>query len=227
MKTDAMMKTVAVIPAHNEEKNIKKVVEETRPHVNEVVVVDDGSQDNTAREAEDGGALVLKHEKNMGLGCAIRTGLEHALKSGADIIVTLDGDGQHNPKSIPTLVKKLVEDKADVVLGSRFLKSDNKKVPWIRNLSNTLSTRIIRFLTGYNITDSQSGFKAIKSDAIRRMNLKGKSMEIASEIILKARKNNLRLVEVPVETIYGDEKSDYRYVRDTLRIAFSIIKNTL
>lgn len=194
------MKTIAVLPAFNEEKTIADVLEKTRSFVDEMIVVDDGSTDRTREVALLHGATVVRHVINRGLGAALGTGFAAALRHEVGVVVTLDADGQHDPKEIPGLLKA-IEDGADVVIGSRMLQG---KMPWYRRVANTLGNFVTLFLFGAWVTDSQSGFRALTKHALLTMDLRTNRMEISSELIAEAKRHRLKLTEVPVTAIYTE-----------------------
>lgn len=212
------MRTICVIPAFNEEENIGWVVRECRNYVDEVIVVDDGSTDRTSSEAKEAGAIVLRHPRNMGKGAALRTGFREALRRGADIIVVIDGDGQHNPHDIPRLVRELLEKDADIVIGSRFLKKQLGGMPPQRVLSNLLTTTILRVFFGLKITDSQCGFRAYRRSAVEKLiNFKDNRYAAETEMLIDAKRFGLKISEVNIAVRYGEERSKIRPLRDTLR----------
>jgi UDP-N-acetylglucosamine---dolichyl-phosphate N-acetylglucosaminyltransferase len=195
------MNVYALIPAYNEEKTIADVLKSTMPHVDAIIVVNDGSSDRTAQIAQTHGAHVVSHVINRGLGAAIGTGFAAAQKLGADIVVTLDADGQHDATEIPKFVTA-IENDADVVIGSRMLK--RKGMPWYRQIANLLGNLVTFTLFGAWVTDSQSGFRAFNKFALSTIEIKTNRMEVSSELIAEARRNNLNLVEVPIKAIYTD-----------------------
>ncbi len=157
------MRTLIIIPAYNEELTIGSVVALARKY-GDVLVVDDGSSDRTSEIAQNAGAIVVKHETNMGKGAALRTGFDYALANGYDAAVCLDADGQHNPGEIPKLLEPILKDEADMVIGSRFLDGAKKSIPLYRRLGLwILNTTTNASLNGnLKVTDSQSGFRAMK-----------------------------------------------------------------
>ncbi len=196
------MKVIAIIPAYNEEKVIGEVVERTRGFVDEVIVVNDGSRDRSAEIARARGARVLSHSVNRGLGAAIGTGFAAALAHGADVAITLDADGQHDPSEIPLFVKA-IENGADVVIGSRML-TRLAGMPFHRKLA-TFAGNIVTFaLFGALVTDSQSGYRGFTRAAMQAIDIKTNRMEVSSEIIHEAHAKKLKLVEVPIKAIYTD-----------------------
>ena len=184
---------VAVIPAYNEEKTVGKIVAETRKYADKVVVVDDSSADKTAAEAKKHGAVVIRHKKNAGLGCSLRTGLAKALAVKGDIILTLDADGQHDPRYIRKFVEKINEG-YDFVLGERQL----YKYPLKKKIGNFFLTHATNFISGTNLKDTESGFRAFRRGALKKLYLKAERYEIAVEIIFEAGRNNLRAANIPI-----------------------------
>ncbi|MCC7551568.1 MAG: glycosyltransferase family 2 protein [Methanobacterium sp.] len=203
------MRIITIIPAYNEEDAIGNVVNGVNKY-SDILVVDDGSTDETSFLAVNAGARIVKHAKNMGKGAAIKTGLEYALDNDYDLMILLDGDGQHNPQCIPRLLDGM--NGVDVLIGSRFLDTTSLNMLLHRRLSNIITTQLIRFVTGYNLTDSQCGFRVIsKKAASLFINIPYNDYVYESEVLCKASENNLVVVEVPIECIYGDEKSYVRF----------------
>jgi len=199
------MKLITIIPAYNEEKAIKDVIYGAVKY-SDVLVVDDGSTDHTFKLAKKTGSEVIKHEKNRGKGAAIKTGLKYSLNSGYDVIILMDGDGQHNPLYIPSFISSIKN--AELVLGSRFIAGTPEDMPFQRRLSNKITTKIIKYVTGYEITDSQSGFRAIKSQVARIfLDIDYDDYVYESEMLYKAYKNKIRVVEVAIPCDYHEEKS--------------------
>ena len=194
---------VAAIPAFNEERTIAKLVLEAQKHVDVVLVCDDGSTDCTAEIAERMGADVIRHEKNLGYGAAIKTLFTIARELNADVLVTLDGDGQHNPREIPALVEPVLENKADIVLGSRFLGSEND-VPNHRRWGIKLITKLTGAASNHKLTDAQCGFRVYGRKALEGLSLVENGMGASVEVLMKAKKNSLTVVEVPAEVKYKE-----------------------
>lgn len=199
------MKAVIIIPAFNESQVIFEVLESLPKKLDgittvEVVVVDDGSQDQTANEAIKTKVNVIRHLLNRGLGAAIKTGFSWAKEHNADVVVTFDADGQHDPEDIPKLIRPIILKKADVVIGSRFL--NKQAIPFDRFLLNWFANFATFVLYGASSTDSQSGLRAFSKKAVNLIDFKADRMEFSSEILLEAKKNNLRLIEVPIKAIY-------------------------
>lgn len=202
------MRLVVVIPAYNEGKVIGSVVQSLPKHVTGVskiipVVVDDNSRDNTRKEAEAAGALCIHHEANLGAGGATVTGLEAAKSLHADIVVTMDGDGQHSPADLETIVRPLINKEVDVVLGSRLLAS-SEGMPLYKRFGNNLLNIVTYIFARTWVSDSQSGYKGFSGKAIRVIDLRTTGYEFCSEIIGELRTKKLKFKEVPISTIYTD-----------------------
>jgi UDP-N-acetylglucosamine---dolichyl-phosphate N-acetylglucosaminyltransferase len=197
------MKVFIVLPAYNEEASIVRVLDALRKEgYHSLIVVDDGSADRTAQGAQEHGADVYRHAINRGLGGALGTGISAALDAGADIIVTFDADGQHNPKDIKRLIVPIQKHQADVVIGSRLL--NPRGMPLIRRIGNRGLNIITWVLFGIWTTDSQSGLRAFSRTAAERISIKTNRMEVSSEIIKEIGRNNLRLREVAIKPIYTE-----------------------
>ncbi|OGL63520.1 hypothetical protein A3C09_00615 [Candidatus Uhrbacteria bacterium RIFCSPHIGHO2_02_FULL_47_44] len=195
------MKIVAVIPAYKEVTTIADVLTRTRSFVDEMIVVNDGSPDNTAEVASKNGALVVSHVINRGLGAAIGTGFAFAKKRGADVVITLDADGQHDPAEIPKFIDA-IKNGADVVIGSRMISRSG--MPWYRQVANILGNVSTLVLFGAYVSDSQSGFRAFSHKALEKIEIKTNRMEVSSELIAEAKAHGFSIVEVPIKAIYTD-----------------------
>lgn len=195
------MKIVAVIPAYKEATQIADVLTRTRSFVDEMIVVNDGSPDETAEVALKNGARVVSHVINRGLGAAIGTGFAFAKKRGADVVITLDADGQHDPAEIPKFIEA-VKGGADVVIGSRMISREG--MPWYRQAANLLGNISTLVLFGAYVTDSQSGFRAFSRAALNKIEIKTNRMEVSSELIAEAKHHGFKIVEVPIKAIYTD-----------------------
>lgn len=196
---------VVAIPCLNEAKYIGSVILQTKKYVDKVLVIDDGSTDDTAEVAELAGAIVLSHSKNRGKGTAIKTTFTWARNNDVKALVLLDGDGQHNPANIPTLLKPLQDGSADMVVGSRFLQHNN--IPLYRRLGQIVLNFVTNLGTKTKLTDSQSGFRAFSARAIQMMTFRESGLSIESEMQLVASQQNLRVVEVPITVKYLDGAS--------------------
>jgi len=197
-------KIIAAMPCFNEERCIGSVVLKAKKYVNSVIVIDDGSTDATAEVAAAAGAEVYQHGQNRGYGAAIRSALEKGRQLGADILVILDGDGQHDPKDIPSLVKPIVSGEADVVIGSRFL-GEGQRPPLYRRMGQRVLTAVTNLGSGQKVSDSQSGFRAYSPKALSALNLTEEGMSVSSEIQFAIRKSGLKIQEVPINVSYVDK----------------------
>jgi len=202
------MKTVVVIPAYNEGWGIGKVIKEVKDLGLDVIVVDDGSIDETKEIARQSGAIVLNHCINRGQGAALQTGINFSLNFGADIIVTFDADGQHNSKEIKEIIDPILSGEFDVVLGSRFIKSkiSNLKtnIPMLRKFILRLAAWFTRLYTGVKVTDAHNGFRAFSKNSAALIEIKQDGMAHASEIIEQIKKHQLKFKEVAVTINYTD-----------------------
>ncbi len=213
-----MKKIVAVIPAYNAAKTIVQVVKRSRKFVDRVVVVDDGSKDETAKAAKSAGAVVVRVEKNAGKANAIRRGVAEALKKRVDALVLLDADMQHLPEEIPKVVRPVALGKCDICIGSRFI-GNHKAMPRHRRLTNRATTFVTNTFTGYRLTDVQCGFRALGKRAISALDFEGDRYTIEPNMVLEANEKGLTIGEVPIKTVYGDEVSYIRSGRHTLALA--------
>lgn len=191
-----------VIPAFNEESVIQDVLREVQnAGYQNIIVVDDGSQDNTFQKAQKiPNATVLRHKINRGKGAATKTGIEAAKLLKADIIVTMDGDGQHDPKDIQKLIRPILENHCDAVLGTRLKNPEG--MPWYKIIQNRIGNVITWFLYGLWVTDSQSGFRAYSFDAAEKINTRADRYEYDSEIIKEIYAYKLKYIEVPIAVRY-------------------------
>ena len=202
-KTKGGQRTIAVIPAYNEKRNIRKVVREAKKYVDAVIVVDDGSTDGTASEATAGGANVIILPENRGVGFATRAGVNKAISSlNAERIVLIDADGQHPADRIPVLLSKL-DGGFDIVFTARQFDS---RMPLFKRFGNIFLTLVTNILSGISISDSQCGFKAFTANAWKKIEPEQDGYEFCSEIVIKAGRARLRWCEVPIKTIYNEKK---------------------
>lgn len=214
------MKVLAGIAAYNEARYVGSIVLQTRQYVDEVIVVDDGSTDNTAHVAELAGAAVIRHPQNRGKGAAIQTILAEARKRNPDVLVLLDADAQHDPNEIPSVVKPILEG-FDLVIGSREAQED--KTPRYRRIGKKFIFRTSRFASGTNVYDSESGFRALSPQAIDKLHLEERGFAIESEMITRAAEKNLKITEVPISNIYTKDGSTLSPVRHGTEVLTRII----
>ena len=196
-------KILVCIPAYNESKNVVEIINRSKKYADGIIVYDDGSTDNTSELAKTAGATVIKSPKNTGYGTAIRALFQAAKDQNADIMVTLDSDGQHDPDHIPRLVEPLLTQNFDIVIGSRFLSKDDKeKIPRYRSFGIKTITRLTQSASYSGLTDSQSGFRAYNKNALSKINLFEDGMAVSTEILLRDREKNLLATEVPITVNY-------------------------
>jgi glycosyltransferase involved in cell wall biosynthesis len=195
---------VAAIPCFNEERFIGSVVLKAKKHVDQVMVIDDGSTDGTVEIARSAGAVVLSHDSNLGVGAATRTAIRKARDMGADIMIRLDGDGQHDADEIPALIAPILKGEADVVVGSRFL-TGNERPPFYRRIGQRVLTAATNVGSGTHVKDSQSGFRAFSGKALQKMTLTENGFGVESEMQFAMARNGLKVVEVPIAVIYAEK----------------------
>jgi len=219
-----MKKVVIIIPAFNEEENIGNVIRsipDIKNFSTEIVVIDDGSEDNTRKEAIKAGAKVISFPGNRGLVSVFNKGVEYAILNNADYIVTIDGDGQHDPKDIPRLLEPLIKNEADLVIGSRFM-HDYRHPSTIKHFGNIAFSKIISFFSKQKITDAQSGFRAFTREVAERINIR-RGKTYTQQMIIQAAYHGFKIVEIPIsvrERLHGSSK----LVRNPLAFAYSAWK---
>jgi len=225
---DSDLFTVMVgIPCYNEEVAIGSLVVRASQYADRVVVLDDGSTDKTAEVARLVGADVLVHSANCGKGVALRDLFKYAARCGVDILVILDGDGQHNPDDIPKLVQPLMLDEADVVNGSRYLSGDSGETPRYRRFGQVVLYKITRlgFSRDVNVTDTQSGFRAFSMKAARTFQFNTDQLAIDSEMLMDAAKAGLRIKEVDISVRYDVGHSSAHPVAHGIQVLAGVLRN--
>jgi len=219
---------IACVPAYNEERTIAQVIIKTMKHVDKVIVCDDGSKDMTGEIARRLGAEVVYHEKNEGYGASLRSLFNRARELDANVTVTLDADGQHNPSEIPLLIESVLDGKADVVVGSRFLGDSEKRnnVPRYRRMGIRMITGLTDATSKNGVSDAQSGFRAYSQKALKILRLNENGMGISVEVLMEAKKQGLTVVEVPTSCNYhGTEKtSTHNPLRHGISVVMSIVR---
>jgi len=203
----------AIIPAHEEERFIAEVVRDVRPHVEQVIVVDDHSQDNTGLAAEAAGATVIRHLQRLGKGAAIKTGLRRAAAENHEYFLFLDGDGQHDPSEIPKFIDKVSQSKTDLVVGNRM--NNPATMPWVRRLTNRFMSWQIGNLCRRKLPDSQCGYRMASRRLLSVLLRSSDGFAFETECLLLAARNGYSIDFVPIRTIYRAEQSKIRPARDT------------
>ena len=218
---------VACIPAYNEERELGPVIIKASKVVDKIIVCDDGSSDLTSEVARKLGCELIVHSQRKGKGNAIKDLFVKALELGADIIVTLDGDGQHHPEDIPNLINPIIKDDADMVVGSRFL-GNSKEVPFYRIIGNNMFTSFTRLMSNNNfkdLSDSQSGFRAYSKKVLEYVKVYESGMSIDSEILVSMSDGSFKVVEIPIQVSYnGNEGSTFGPINHGFQVFYFIFK---
>jgi glycosyltransferase involved in cell wall biosynthesis len=209
-------RVIALIPAYNEAARVGEVVVGARRYVNEVVVIDDGSNDGTATVAEKAGARILRHEQNRGKGGAIATALDYFSGSAAEFAVFLDADGQHDTAEIAKFVETAQSEQADIVLGNRM---DNPTgMPLVRRLTNEFTSWVTSRLARQRIPDSQCGYRLLRRSVLGDLRLSTARFETETEMLIQAARAGHKITSIPIRTIYETGHASHIHpVRDTLR----------
>jgi glycosyltransferase involved in cell wall biosynthesis len=209
------MKKVAIIPVYNGEEQIKSLIRRTRKYVDDLVVVDDGSTDKTAKIAEKEKAIVIRHEKNRGKGASLQTGIDYILGRDYELVIMMDADGQHRPEEIPKFIRHYKKTQAPVIVGNRMKNPQN--MPLIRKLTNRVMSAMLSKICGQSIPDSQCGYKLISKGVFEEIKLLYSNYEIESEILIRASRKGFKIDSVPIATVYQQEKSYINPILDTAR----------
>ena len=218
------MKVCVLLPAYNEEKAIAGLVGQIQSLGLSALVVDDGSSDDTAAIAQRAQAIVLRHERNQGKGQALRTGFRYAVDQGYDAVVVVDADGQHNPREISRFIERAAHSSAGILIGNRMQRPTG--MPLVRKVTNIVTSFFISLVAGASIPDSQCGFRLIKTDVLRAINLSTINYDTESEILIEASRNKFFIESVPIESIYTDQKSKINPLIDTLRFFSLLIRKS-
>ncbi len=217
------MNIVIGIPAFNEEKSIASIILRLKKKYETIIVCDDGSSDLTGSIAKELGAIVITHKKNLGYGAAIRSIFLKSRELEIDALVTFDADGQHRIDDIDSMIKPIIEDKADIVIGSRFL-HDKSKVPKYRKVGIKTITGLTNVATGLKVSDAQSGFRSYNKKSLENINPSDFGMGISTEILIKAKKLNYRIMEIPIVILYEGDTSTHNPVSHGTSVIFSTMK---
>ena len=220
------MKIIIGIPAFNEEKNIAGIISKLKRTTKDIIVCNDGSTDLTAEIAEEMGAIVINHEKNLGYGGAIRSIFLKAKDLNGDVLVTFDADGQHRIEDLNKVINPILDGQSDIVIGSRFLDGSKKEVPQYRKVGIKVITKITNVTIKKDLTDSQSGFRAYSKRVLNEIKPVESGMGVSTEILIKASSKNLKISEVPIKILYGENSSTHNPVVHGSSVIFSTIKFT-
>ena len=221
------MEIVIGIPAYNEEKNIAGIILKLKEITNTIIVCDDGSTDLTKKIAEELGAIVIDHPKNLGYGAAIRSIFLKAKEINSDILVTFDADGQHRIEDINQVIQPIIENKTDIVIGSRFLNEKDSQVPEYRKIGIKIITKITNASINQKITDSQSGFRAYSKQVLEKLSPSDVGMGISTEILIKSSTLGFKITEVPIKILYeGKNTSTHNPISHGTSVLLSTIKYT-
>ena len=216
------MKTCVIIPTYNEAKAIADLVKEIKRQGLDVLVVDDGSGDNTGQIAKDAGAIVLRNEINQGKGASLIKGFNYALSQDYDAVITMDGDGQHLPEDIPYFIRLAAYSDGAIFIGNRMQRTKN--IPLVRYLTNKFMSWLLSAIAKQKIPDTQCGFRLIKKEVLRKVPLATSKYETESEILIRASRLGFKIESVPIKAIYREEKSQINPFIDTLRFFRFLIR---
>ena len=219
------MVTVIGIPAYNEEKNIASIIMKLKKITDHIIVCNDGSTDMTEEISKELNVTVINHSRNMGYGSAIRSIFLKAKELQADILVTFDADGQHRVVDVQNVTKPIIDDKADIVIGSRFLENKSD-IPEYRKFGIKIITKITNSSLKEKLTDSQSGFRAYSKNVLKNITPSESGMGVSTEILIKASSAGHKITEVPIIIMYGSDTSTHNPVSHGTSVLFSSIKFT-
>jgi glycosyltransferase involved in cell wall biosynthesis len=218
-----MLKIAIGIPAFNEEKSIASIILQLKKKYETIIICDDGSSDLTGSIAKELGVTVIIHQKNLGYGAAIRSIFLKARELGIDALVTFDADGQHRIEDIESMLKPIKENKADIVIGSRFMQN-NSKVPKYRKIGIKTITGLTNVATGLNVSDAQSGFRSYNKKSLENINPSDFGMGISTEILIKAKKMKLKILEIPIVILYEGDTSTHNPISHGTSVVLSTMK---
>jgi len=219
------MRTCVIIPTYNESRAIANLIKQIIKLGLEVIIIDDGSTDETAKIATACGAQVLASSRNMGKGASLIKGYNFALKSGFDAVISMDGDGQHSPLDLEAFIQKARVSSSALIVGNRM--GMNKGMPVLRVVTNNLMSKLISLIVKQHIPDTQCGFRLVKKELLCKIDLSTSKYETESEVLIKAAHLGFKIESIPVETIYSGQKSQINPLVDSLRfLRFMILEFT-
>jgi len=220
------MKITIGIPAFNEEKNIARIITKLKKVSDSIIVCDDGSSDMTAEISKQLGAIVIKHESNKGYGAAINSLFLKAKELGTEVLVTFDADGQHRIEDIPVVIEPIMNNEAELIIGSRFLDTKSEDMPNYRKVGIKIITKVTNLSIKKDLTDSQSGFRAYSMKALQEITPSDDGMGVSTEILIKANNIGLKIAEVPIKVNYSGNTSTHDPVSHGTSVILSTIKFT-
>lgn len=212
------MKKILILPVYNESRYLASLIQQAKAFVDEVVVVDDGSKDNSAELARQAGAITLRHIINLGKAAALKTGAEAALRLHADIVIFMDSDGQHLPKDLPRFIEPIEKEGMDIVIGCR---EGGNKMPFVRHLGNRMLEMATIILFRIDIKDIQSGYRAFRASVYDRLSWKAQNYHADAEMTIRAGKYHLKYKQISIDTIYHDDFKGMTVI-DGLKLLFQI-----
>jgi len=219
------MRTCVIIPTYNESKEIAGLINRITEIGLPVIIIDDGSLDDTANISALRGAKVLRNDSNVGKGASLIKGYNYAVAQGFDAVISMDGDGQHSSSDIALFIKKAEASQSAIIVGNRMAMT--KGMPWLRILTNRLMSRLISLITKQYIPDTQCGFRLIKKEVLEKIDFSTSKYETESEILIKASRLGFKIDSVPIKTIYSGQKSQINPVIDTLRFFRFIVLESM
>ncbi|MDE0469138.1 MAG: glycosyltransferase family 2 protein [Candidatus Poribacteria bacterium] len=208
------MEICLLLPAYNESKTIGEIIQESSEFISEIVVIDDGSSDETGEIAIASGAVCLSNAMNRGKGSALRKGFAYALAHGYELIFTMDSDHQHEPADIPRFLEHFHNTRPDILIGARIKHDSRVLMPLHRRVNNRLISYVGSKLCGQQVPDFQSGYRLIRADVLQQVHLETERYETESELLIKAGRLGFRIESLPIQTRYGDEVSHIKPLRE-------------
>ncbi len=219
------MRACVIIPTFNESKAIAGLIGSIRQLGLELIIIDDGSGDDTAKIAQASGATVLRNEFNLGKGASLIKGYNYAIAQEFDAVISMDGDGQHSCDDIKAFIRKAQDSQSAVIVGNRMGRTKN--MPLVRFLTNSFVSKLISIIIKQNVPDTQCGFRLLKKEVLVKLNLSASKYEIDSEVLIKAARLGFKIESIPIQTIYSGQKSQINPFVDTLRFLRFIIRESL